>query len=231
MPCCDCCCPEGEECCKAPGPDGICCDPERCCGTEEDPICCSELDPIQFCCGEVCCNEGDTCCGEGSEASCCPEDEYCCDGVCQEEPCEEPECESDEDCDGGYCCDGVCQEEPCEEPCGEETLGDPCGEEEPFDPDTGVGYQCCYNQLGELGCFGFPRTTYACESDDWCSACGSPDVGGIETKVGPYGSFFDAGQAAEAWFNDNCSAGNTDVDTCDGGTTYYGFICCTDEAP
>jgi hypothetical protein len=98
MPCCDCCCPDGEECCKAPGPDGICCAPERCCGTEEEPVCCSELDPIQFCCGEVCCNEGDTCCGEGSEATCCPEDEYCCDGVCQEEPCEEPECESDEDC-------------------------------------------------------------------------------------------------------------------------------------
>jgi hypothetical protein len=73
MVCCDCCCPGDEECCKGPGPNGICCDPARCCGTEESP-------------------------------ECCEEGEYCCDDACQATPCDEEECETDEDCD--YCNEG-----------------------------------------------------------------------------------------------------------------------------
>lgn len=99
MGCCNCCCPDGEECCKAPGENGICCSSDRCCGTSEEPICCSELDPIQFCCEDViCCNDGQTCCGSGESATCCSEGEYCCDGECQEEECGEDECDTAEDC-------------------------------------------------------------------------------------------------------------------------------------
>lgn len=57
MACCNCCCEEGEECCHAPGEDGICCDPDLCCGTPEEPVCCSEG---QFCCDGVC--QDEPCC-------------------------------------------------------------------------------------------------------------------------------------------------------------------------
>jgi hypothetical protein len=203
MPCCDCCCPDGEECCKAPGPDGICCDPERCCGTEEDPVCCSELDPIQFCCGEVCCNEGDTCCGEGSEASCCPEDEYCCDGECQEEPCEEPECS-------------------------EETLSEPCGEEEPLDPDTGVGYICCWTNNNVIACSGFPVQVYGCEEEEYCIGSGEP---GTWTRLGPYDSSFERDTAVTAWCNDNCPDCSSNPVSCDGGVSAFSFVFCPDDPP
>jgi len=161
--------------------------------------------------------------GEGVATSgdcCCDDPPPACSGSCDEEtPCPE----------GCYCCDGVCQEEPCEEPCGEETLGDPCGDENPYDEDTDLGYQCCYNQLGELGCFLFPPGVYSCTEDEWCSQCGGS--GGIETRIGPYDTFIEAAIAAQAWFNDNCSVGSTDARLCDGSDDWYGFICCTDEAP
>ena len=91
MACCDCCCPEGEECCKAPGANGICCAPDYCCGTDEVPICC-DAEAGEFCCEEVCCDAEETCC----EGVCCPEGAVCCEGVC----CEEGEC----------CVDGECAE-------------------------------------------------------------------------------------------------------------------------
>jgi hypothetical protein len=95
MACCDCCCAEGKECCKAPGPAGVCCAPEYCCGTSEAPICCD--DATEFCCDEACCLKEETCC----EGVCCPEDECCVDGVCG--PCDEV----------GVCClpDGTCSTE------------------------------------------------------------------------------------------------------------------------
>jgi hypothetical protein len=128
--CFDCCCDAqnpGEECCKAPGKGGICCLPEYCCGTEEEPVCCN--DETQFCCQTICCLNEETCCGTEEDPVCCAEDIVCCDGVCCAEgeccndgvcePCEEP-CESDEDCEGvlfdyngtlypGVCCDGECK--------------------------------------------------------------------------------------------------------------------------
>ena len=110
--------------------------------------------------------------------------------------------------------------------CTPETVGVPCGDG--VDPDTGVGYVCCYGNLGQVGCFGAPRSVFACESEDWCTNC----PGGIETRVGPYNSQFEAVTAAQASFDENCTTGGSvDTETCDGGTTYYGFICCQDEAP
>jgi hypothetical protein len=91
MACCDCCCPPGEECCKAPGPTGICCLPSQCCGTEEEPECCS---PSEFCCETVCCPNDYICC----EGVCCDEGECCVDGECGPCPeCEGP-CASTEEC-------------------------------------------------------------------------------------------------------------------------------------
>jgi hypothetical protein len=125
MGCCDCCCPGEESCCKAPGPDGICCLPEYCCGTEEEPVCCD--DETQFCCQTICCLNEETCCGTEEEPVCCPEDTVCCDDVCCEEgeccdennecgPCDPPPepCEEDEDCPEGKCCvDGECVAGEC----------------------------------------------------------------------------------------------------------------------
>lgn len=88
MACCDCCCPNPEECCKSQGENGICCLPDKCCGTAEAPECCS---PSEFCCEEVCCPEGYVCC----EGVCCDEGQCCVDGECSDE-CE---CETDEDCE------------------------------------------------------------------------------------------------------------------------------------
>lgn len=82
MACCNCCCPDGEECCKAPGPDGICCVPEKCCGTSGSPACCGEFEQ---CCNETCCAETVECCGD--PGVCCLEGQYCCDGVCEDVPC------------------------------------------------------------------------------------------------------------------------------------------------
>ena len=113
MACCDCCCPEGEECCKAPGESGICCTPEKCCGTSESPECCGEFSQ---CCNETCCAETVLCCGEPGDEVCCLEGQYCCDGACQDEPCEEGcsgSCDEENPCpEGCYCCDGVCLDEP-----------------------------------------------------------------------------------------------------------------------
>lgn len=93
MGCCNCCCPEGEECCKAPGPDGICCTSEKCCGTSGSPACCGEFEQ---CCNETCCAETVECCGD--PGVCCLEGQYCCGdpGECQDEPCG---CDTAEDCD------------------------------------------------------------------------------------------------------------------------------------
>jgi len=100
MACCKCCCPEGEECCKAQGASGICCPPARCCGTEESPVCC----PPNECCVD---GECGPCPCESDED--CPEGQCCVDGECGECPCE-----SDEDCPEGECCvDGECGECPC----------------------------------------------------------------------------------------------------------------------
>jgi hypothetical protein len=70
MGCCTCCCPEGEECCKAPGSGGICCDPEKCCGTEEEPVCCPSGEK---CCGEICIPEAEPC----GECEGCPDPDEC----------------------------------------------------------------------------------------------------------------------------------------------------------
>jgi hypothetical protein len=64
MACCKCCCPEGEECCKAQGASGICCPPERCCGTPANPFCCPS--------NQVCCNG----------IRCCQPTDICVNGVC-----------------------------------------------------------------------------------------------------------------------------------------------------
>jgi hypothetical protein len=153
MACCNCCCPGDEECCKAPGPYGICCLPESCCGTEEAPLCCD--DETEFCCEQICCLNEETCCGEGEDAVCCPEDECCVDGECG--PCE---CEGDEDCPEGECCnDGECG------PCGCDTLADcPCsaaGEGWSEGGTVGDNFTCCP-----------PGTFYA--GDDYCE-CYDPD--------------------------------------------------------
>lgn len=108
MACCNCCCPEEKECCKAEGPNGICCDPEKCCGTEETPLCCTETQECcgieccnqnETCCGTSCCGELETCCGPEDDPECCPQGRKCCGDVC----CEEGEC----------CVDGVCTQGGC----------------------------------------------------------------------------------------------------------------------
>lgn len=156
-------------------------------------------------------------------------DDNCCCGDEPPPPQCSGSCDEENSCPGGcYCCDGECQEEPCEGECTSETLAEPCGDD-PYDGTD--GFLCCYNQVGTLGCYPFPPDVYACESDDWCSNCGEPATGGVATRLGPYLSSFEAGTAATAWFLDNCAAGSTENRSCDGGATWYGFICCTDEAP
>lgn len=145
MSCCDCCCPEGEECCKAPGEDGICCIPEKCCGTEEEPLCCAE---DEECCDDtVCCDEDVVCC----EGVCCEEGECCVGGECQE--CEE-ECETDEEC--GCECWQQASFSPIPNP------------DDPTERETLVegpeGYEAIPNQEQE-GAFTFlKRTRFDCEN-------------------------------------------------------------------
>jgi hypothetical protein len=148
MACCDCCCPDGEECCKAPGENGICCDPERCCGTEEAPVCCPE--------GE-CCVDGE--CGPCEECEVdedCPEGECCVDGEC------------------GPCCDYT----PCECPDGRVPVqngpaqGEPgflgcCPPEYPFD----FFGECCNGQdpnAEDFDCFGGIGPTQECPEGCIC---------------------------------------------------------------
>jgi hypothetical protein len=135
MACCECCCPAGKDCCKSQGPNGICCEPAKCCGTEQVPKCCASNETCcgtaccpsdRVCCDGECCPQGQTCvdgecsacpesqtlCGE----ACCPDNRTCCEGVCcpEGECCENGECvacqcDEDADCaDGERCCDGVC---------------------------------------------------------------------------------------------------------------------------
>jgi hypothetical protein len=153
--CFDCCCDAknpGEKCCKAPGKDGICCLPEYCCGTEEEPVCCN--DETQFCCHTICCLKEETCCGTEEDPVCCAEGTVCCDGVCCDEgdcckdgACEPCECEGDEDCPEGECCvGGVCL--PCDPP------PEPCED----DGDCPEGECCNEGECGEC----------PCESDEDC---------------------------------------------------------------
>jgi hypothetical protein len=224
--CFDCCCDAqnpGEECCKAPGKDGICCLPEYCCGTEEEPVCCN--DETQFCCQTICCLNEETCCGTEEDPVCCAEDIVCCDGVCCAEgeccndgvcePCEEP-CESDEDCGEGLCCeDGECV--PC-----------PC----PEDEDCGEG-TCCVDGSGRSAC----NTNIVnpdCKDDKghYCTNCAVTDdeAEGTETAelFGPYASEAAADTAAAAAFVPPCTP--SPRFECDDG--WYFELCCeTDDPP
>lgn len=56
MPCCECCCPDGQKCCPQQGEAGVCCKPANCCGES----CCLDT---QICCAGSCCSEGLVCCG------------------------------------------------------------------------------------------------------------------------------------------------------------------------
>lgn len=154
MGCCNCCCPDGESCCQAQGPDGICCDPAKCCGTSAAPVCCSES---ETCCGRTCCPDTHVCC----ENTCCAEGQCCVEGECQ--PCDPP-CESDEDCDG-YCCDGECQEEPCDPPCISDEDCRLCEEGvlvTGVGPDDTTVYTCCPEGSTGVFPFGDPRAGRCC---------------------------------------------------------------------
>lgn len=150
MGCCNCCCADGEECCKAPGPDGICCAPERCCGTEEEPLCCSEG---ENCCDGVCqeepCDDTGACCvyeDQSDEQSGLWAFVGCTDTTAEE-------CTADEGQYASFKLGVSCSDDP--DPC----VGDPdgtCCDEEGgcLQSDPGPG-EACYptGAPGDDGCF------------------------------------------------------------------------------
>lgn len=140
MACCNCCCPDGEECCKAPGPDGICCTSEKCCGTSGSPACCGEFEQ---CCNETCCAETVECCGD--PGVCCLEGQYCCDGVCEDVPCEERECCNQDGSCSNFCPFPVCDNNPAP---GATPDGGPCCDEVCVEcGDCGDGGEECCNSI------------------------------------------------------------------------------------
>lgn len=259
MPCCNCCCPDGESCCKAQGANGICCPPSQCCGTNESPVCCPEGECcVDDECGACPCEgacEGDGDCDEGC---------YCCDGVCQEEPCDPPPepCESDEDCRA--CEEGVLVSGAgfgdtivyacCPEgstgvfPFGDARAGRCCvdcseeSEEEGTSGNVPTSGICCNGEcvfdcgegeaccLNQNGISGCWPFTSQC-GDNWCTVClFFEGETAEETRIGPYPTFFEASTAGEA-VCDECP-GFCNVSgafQCDDGA--YVIICCYPDVP
>ena len=170
MACCECCCPPGKDCCKSQGPNGICCDPAKCCGTENNPTCCASN---ETCCGTSCCPDTRICC----EGVCCLDGQACVDGECSS--CPEGQTPCGEECcqEGQACVNGQCV--PCPEgqtPCGGQCCppGEECIDEEcvaPCPPYLVCGDDCC--EPSESCCDGECCNLSGCYWEFDCAADGA----------------------------------------------------------